>query len=57
MRIDCDWSGKTVQRAGAEFVEAHPLNVFDRRIDDFVNVVKTLRWEDSIPNLPMENIQ
>lgn len=51
-----DYQGTSVQRAGAEFIDSHPLNVFDRRIDDLVDVLGALTWEDGVPNLPTEHI-
>jgi hypothetical protein len=55
--LQLDYEGETVQRAEAEFIDAHPLNVFDRRIGDMVDVLDALTWEDSIPALPNEAIR
>ncbi len=52
-----DYQGKTVQRAEAEFLDLHPLNVLDRRLDDFVAVLNALTWEDGVPSLPDEAIR
>ena len=52
-----DHRGDTVQRAEAAFLDAHPLNVFDRRIDDLVDVLDALTWDDEVPNLPTEAIR
>ncbi|WP_138004841.1 hypothetical protein [Halalkalirubrum salinum] len=47
-----DYHGDTVQRASATFLDSHPLNVLDQRIDDLVGVIDALVWEDTIPQLP-----
>lgn len=52
-----DYQRKTVQQAEAEFLDVHPLNVFDRRIDDLVAVLNALTWEDGGPHLPEEEIR
>ena len=52
-----DYQGETVQREEAEFLDTHPLNVFDRRTDDLVVVLHALTWEDGVPHLPNEAIR
>ncbi|MEY7849543.1 hypothetical protein AB7C87_10150 [Natrarchaeobius sp. A-rgal3] len=52
-----DYQGETVQREEAEFLDEHPLNVFDRRIADLVDVLDALTWEDGVPHLPNEAIR
>lgn len=52
-----DYEGETVQRAEAAFVDAHPLNVFDRRTDHLVDVLGSLTWEDDVPHLPPEQVK
>lgn len=52
-----DYQGETVERAEAEFLDVHPLNVFDRRINDLVEILDTLTWEDDVPHLPNEVIR
>jgi len=52
-----DFQGETVQREEAAFLDAHPLNVFDRRIDDLVDVLDALTWDDGVPDLPKEAIR
>lgn len=47
-----DHRGETMQRDEAAFLDAHPLNVFNRRIDDLVDVLNTLTWDDEVPNTP-----
>jgi hypothetical protein len=52
--VQIDHQGETVQQAGAEFLDLHPLNVLDRRLDDLVAVLNALTWEDGVPALPLE---
>ena len=52
-----DHRGETVQRAAAEFLDVHPLNVLDRRLDDLVAVLDALTWEDGVPALPTEAVR
>ncbi|WP_243645240.1 hypothetical protein [Natrarchaeobius chitinivorans] len=52
-----DYRGETVQRSEAEFLDVHPLNVLDRRIDGFVEILNTLTWGDGVPHLPNEAIR
>lgn len=52
-----DQQGKTVQRAQADYVDAHPLNVLDRRIDDLVAVLGALTWAEGVPSLPDEAVR
>lgn len=51
-----DHQGDTVRRVEAAFLDAHPLNVFDRRLDDLVDVLDALTWDDGTPSLPKEAI-
>ncbi|MFB9824222.1 hypothetical protein [Halobaculum roseum] len=55
--LQIDHQGETVQRETAEFLDAHPLNVFDRRIDDLVDVLDVVTWEDGVPHLPNEAVR
>lgn len=52
-----DHQGETVQREKAEFLDVHPLNVLDRRIDGLVGILDALRWQDGVPHLPHEAIR
>ena len=52
-----DYQGETVQRSKAEFLDMHPLNVLDRRVEDFGTVLDTLTWADDVPSLPSEAIR
>jgi hypothetical protein len=55
--LQIDHQGETVQRETAEFLDAHPLNVFDRRIDDLVDILDVVTWEDGVPHLPNEAVR
>ncbi|EMA63085.1 hypothetical protein [Halorubrum lipolyticum] len=52
-----DSRGETVLRKEAAFLDAHPLNVFDRRIDDLVDVLDALTWDDGVPSLPAGGVK
>jgi len=52
-----DYQGETVQRESAAFLDVHPLNVFDRRIDDLVDILDVIDWDDDIPSVSKENVQ
>ncbi|GAA0669232.1 hypothetical protein GCM10009020_13950 [Natronoarchaeum mannanilyticum] len=47
-----DYRGETVQRTTAEFLDVHPLNVFDRRTTQLVDVLDSLSWDDDVPTVP-----
>lgn len=47
-----DYRGKTVQRAGVSYIDAHPLNVFDQRVGDLVGVLEAMGWGDDVPRVP-----
>lgn len=47
-----DYHGETVQREESAFLDAHPLNVFDRRTDHLVAVLDSLSWQDEVPTVP-----
>jgi len=55
--LQVDYRGETVQRAEAEFIDAHPLNVLDRRLDHFVAVLDALTWNDGVPSLPGQSVR
>ncbi len=50
--LQVDYRGETVQREAATFIDEHPLNVFDQRLDHLVVALDALRWEDGVPRLP-----
>lgn len=52
--LQVDHRGETVQRDTAEFLDTHPLNVFDERIDDLVDVLDTLTWDNATPRVPKQ---
>jgi len=47
-----DYRGETVRRTAAEFLDVHPLNVFDRRTTQLVDVLDSLSWDDDVPTAP-----
>lgn len=47
-----DYRGETTQRSEAAFLDAHPLNVLDRRLDDLADALDALAWDDGTPSLP-----
>jgi hypothetical protein len=51
-----DHQGDTVQRSQATFLDSHPLNVFEQRIDDLVDTLDALRWQGEVPTLPDEAV-
>jgi hypothetical protein len=52
-----DYQETTVQRERAAFLDTHPLNVFDQRINELVDVLDALTWEDSGPHLPTDAVR
>lgn len=52
-----DYQGETVQRERAEYLDVHPLNVFDQRTDDLVNVLDAIIWEEGVPHLPKNAVR
>jgi len=38
----------------AEFLDSHPLNMLDRRLDDVMAVFDALTWADDVSSLPDE---
>jgi len=55
--IQLDYQGETVRREEAAFLDLHPRNVFDQRIDDLVDVLDAIAWEDGIPHLPTQAVR
>ncbi|MDL0118504.1 hypothetical protein PNQ29_03305 [Halobacterium salinarum] len=47
-----DYQSETVQRTSADFLDAHPLNVFERRLDQFIPILDVITWEDELPTVP-----
>jgi hypothetical protein len=52
-----DYQGETVQRETATFLDSHPLNVFDKRIDDLVDVLTALTWDNNVPEVPQQAVR
>lgn len=52
-----DHRGATVQRDEAEFLDAHPLNAFDRRTDDLLEVLDALSWDGGEPSVPTSTVR
>jgi len=52
-----DYRGETVQRDEAAFLDMHPLNVYDQRIDDLVDTLNELTWEDEPPSVPTQAVR
>lgn len=52
-----DSQGETVQRESATFLDSHPLNVFDQRIDDLVDILTALTWDNNIIEVPHQAIR
>lgn len=46
-----DYDGATVQRVTATYLDSHPLNVFDNRIDDLIAVLNAIEWIDGTPTV------
>lgn len=55
--LQLDYHGDTVQRETATFLDKHPLNVFDQRIDDLVDVLDTLTWKNTKPRVPKQAVR
>ncbi len=47
-----DHRDETIQRLEAAVVDAHPLNVFDHRMEELVAVLDALHWRDGRPQVP-----
>lgn len=52
-----DYGGETVQREPAAFLDSHPLNVFETRIEHLVDVLNSLIWDGNIPTVPTQAVQ
>lgn len=52
-----DYGGKTVQRESATFLDRHPMNVFDHRITDLVELVDAVSWENDRPRVPTQTVR
>lgn len=52
-----DFEGETVQRESATFLDRHPMNVFDQRIDHLVDIVDAVTWENDRPRVPSKVVR
>ena len=52
-----DYQGETVQRESATFLDRHPMNVFDQRITDLVELVTAVSWENDRPRVPNQAVR
>jgi hypothetical protein len=55
--LQLDHSGETVQREPAAFIDRHPLNVFDQRMDHLVEILRAISWTDDRPHVPEQAIR
>lgn len=55
--LQLDYQDETIQREQAEFLDSHPLNVFDQRTAELVSIIDALRWENDRPCLPEHAIR
>lgn len=47
-----DYQNETVQRTAAEFLDTHPLNVFEHRLNQLIPILNALTWEHDHPTVP-----
>lgn len=52
-----DYRGETVQRDEASFLDTHPLNVFDRRTDQLLELLDAMTWDDGVPTVPASAVR
>lgn len=52
-----DHQGQTVHRSQADFLDVHPLNVLDQRIDDLVDILNALTWKEGRPTVPEQAVR
>ncbi|SFC72491.1 hypothetical protein SAMN05444422_11716 [Halobiforma haloterrestris] len=52
-----DYRNETVQRSKARFLDSHPLNVFDRRMDHLLTILDSLEWDDEVPSVPETEVR
>ncbi|MFB6283654.1 MAG: hypothetical protein ABEK59_06935 [Halobacteria archaeon] len=51
-----DYQEETIQREPAEFLDKHPLNVFEQRTTQLVEVIDSLTYEEGLPTVAEEEI-
>lgn len=52
-----DHQEETVQREAAMFLDVHPMNVFDQRIIDLVELVDAISWQNDRPRVPTQAVR
>ncbi|WP_136591990.1 hypothetical protein [Salinigranum halophilum] len=52
-----DYRGETVQRDASAFLDMHPLNVYDQRVDELVETLPAVTWENELPRVPQQAIR
>ena len=52
-----DFEGTTVQRNTADYLDIHPLNVFDQRVNQVGALLDALSWIDGSPSVPDSEIR
>ncbi|WP_136601213.1 hypothetical protein [Salinigranum halophilum] len=55
--LQLDYDGETVQRESVTFHDMHPMNVFDQRITDLVELVDAVSWENNRPRVPNQAVR
>lgn len=50
--VQLDHGGTTVARRSATFLDDHPLNVLETRLEQLRSVLPTIAWSDGTPHLP-----
>jgi hypothetical protein len=55
--LQLDYRGETLQRETADFLDTHPLNVFEQRMDHLVAVLDVLTWETDRPTVPSHAVR
>jgi hypothetical protein len=52
-----DYQGDTVQRDAAMFLDAHPLNVYEQRLNHLAEILNSLTWENERPAVPKQTVK
>lgn len=50
--IQLNYEDRPVDRFEATFLDAHPLSVLERRLQQLPTALNSIRWEDEQPSLP-----
>lgn len=51
-----DYQTETAQRSSADFLDAHPLNVFEQRLNQLPGILTALTWTHDYPRIPTHAI-